>query len=438
MAQPASGKLRASHYGVGRINMRYSVISKGLTPTQVEAEVRKVGGRDITQAKLLGHIFCQLDEGQDKALSRVTGLMVKPVREYTVHQVMTAVPSVETISDVFYLVRSYFTPPLTGTGLTVAVLDSGVRKTHQSLKDKIIYEANYTSSPTADDVFGHGTQVAFVIAGGMHAMAEKSGVSPGARLFNIKVVSDDGIGTDESVIMGIDRVCDLAERARTNGLFPTDDMYPNCINISVGAEDDGDTDNPVRVACRQASQTYGLDVVAAAGNFGPKMTTITLPACDPEVIAVGAVETLGDLIIWDKSSRGPTAQGETKPDFVMWGTDIEMASEKADDEYVTKSGTSFSAPMLSGLTGLLWESGRRAYGEGWPFRWTQARQVALYFCTKPRDAVVNKDNTYGFGLPAMGTMLGQVTQVTTPAQGAMEMFPVLMMMGMMGSLVGAV
>jgi serine protease AprX len=49
----------------------------------------------------------------------------------------------------------------------------------------------------------------------------------------------------------------------------------------------------------------------------------------------------------------------------MWGTDIEMASEDADDEYVTKSGTSFAAPMLSGLTGLLWESGMRAYGEDW-------------------------------------------------------------------------
>ena len=285
------------------------------------------------------------------------------------------------------------------------------------MRNKVIYEANYSSSPTADDVFGHGTQVAFVIAGGMHAQGEKAGVSPGASLLNIKVISDEGIGSDESIILGIDKVCDLAEAARKKGLSPTDDLYPNVINLSLGGEDDGDPDNPVRAACRQASQTYGLDVIAAAGNFGPKMTTITLPACEPEVIAVGAVEAAGDLIIWDNSSRGPTVQGETKPDFVMWGTNIEMASEKADDEYVTKSGTSFAAPMLSGLTGLLWESGRRAYGESWPFRWTQAREFALYFSTKPGDAPVNKDNAYGYGLPAMGTMLGQMTQVSAPAQG---------------------
>jgi len=262
------------------------------------------------------------------------------------------------------------------------------------------------------------------------------GVSPGARLFNVKVIDDSGLGTDESVVMGIDKVCELAERARTNGLYPTDELYPNVINLSFGGEDDGDPDNPVRVACRKASQEYGLDVVAAAGNFGPKMTTITLPACEPEVIAVGTIETLGELLIWEQSSRGPTKRGDTKPDFVMWGTDIEMASEKVDDQYVTKSGTSFSAPMLSGLTGLLWESGRRAYGEAWPFRWTAARQVAPYFCTKPQDAAVNKDNTYGFGLPAMGSMLGQVTQISTPTQQSMQMFPMLMMMGLMAGMGG--
>lgn len=416
--------------------MRYSVIAKNLTPAQLEAEIKKAGGTDITSTKLLGHIFCELEDDQAKALSRVNGLMVKPVQAYRTHQVMTVLTPVETISDVFYLLRSYFSPPLTGTGLTVAVLDSGIRKSHESLQNKVVYEANFTDSPSADDVFGHGTQVAFVIAGGQHAQGTKAGVSPGASLMNVKVISDDGTGTDESIVLGIDRVCHLAEQARAQGLLPTDDMYPNVINLSIGGEDDGDPDNPVRVACRQASQTYGLDVVAAAGNFGPKLTTITLPACDPEVIAVGAIETLGELVIWDESSRGPTEQGETKPDFVMWGTNIEMASEKADDQYVTKTGTSFAAPMLSGLTGLLWESGRRAYGENWPFRWTSAREVAPYFCTKPAEAAVNKDNTYGFGLPAMGSMLGQMTQVgSSPTQGAMETFPWIMMMGMMASMV---
>ncbi len=417
--------------------MRYSIISKGLSPAQIEAEAKRVGATNIAKTKLLGQIFCELNGEQAKALSTVPGLQVKPIKEYKTDQVETVLPPVETFSDVFYLLRSYFTLPLTGTGLTVAILDSGIRKSHEALKNKVIYEANFTESPTPDDVFGHGTQVAFVAAGGMHALGQKAGVSPGASIINVKVINDDGIGSDESIILGIDKVCDLAEEARKKGLWPTDDLYPNVINLSLGGEDDGDPDNPVRAACRQASQIYGLDVIAAAGNFGPKMTTITLPACDPEVIAVGAIETAGELVIWENSSRGPTVHGETKPDFVMWGTNIEMASHKADDEYVTKSGTSFAAPMLSGLTGLLWESGRRAYGENWPFRWTQAREFALYFSTKPGEAPVNKDNAYGYGLPAMGTMLGQMTQVSTPTQGGLEMFPMIMMMSMMASMVGA-
>jgi serine protease AprX len=161
------------------------------------------------------------------------------------------------------------------------------------------------------------------------------------------------------------------------------------------------------------------------------MTTVTIPACDPEVIAVGTILTIGELEIWERSSRGPTVEGKTKPDFVVWGTDIEMASEDADDKYVTKSGTSFSAPMLAGLTGLLWESGRRAYGEAWYFRWTEARELAPYFCTKPQDAAVKKDNTYGYGLPAMGTMLGQVAAVRGPEQEMTEAMSGMTMMTMM-------
>ena len=419
--------------------MRYSITSKNLSPAHVEAELKKIGATNVAKTKLLGHVFCDLNAEQSKAFSLVSGLLVKPIKEYKTDQVETALPPVETFSDVFYLLRSYFMPPLTGTGLTVAVLDSGIRKTHQSLQNKIVYEADFTESPSAADVFGHGTQVAFIVAGGLHSLGEKAGVSPGASIMNLKVINDDGIGSDESIILGIDKVCDLAEAARKKGLWPTDEMYPNVINLSLGGEDDGDEDNPVREACRQASSDYGIDVIAAAGNSGPKMTTMMLPACDPEVIAVGAVETDDELIVWEKSSRGPTVQGETKPDFVIWGTNLEMASEKSDEDFVTKSGTSFAAPMLSGLSGLLWESGRRAYGEGWLFRWAEARQLAPYFSTKPQDAPVKKDNAYGFGLPAMGTMLGQVSQVSVPAGDMNEAMNMLMMMTtMFGMMQGVV
>jgi len=405
---------------------------------QLENEAKKAGARNIKSTKLLKQVFCDLDMEQAERLSRIPGIAVKLLKEYRAEQVMTEVPPVETVSDVFYLLRSYFSPPMTGTGLTVAILDSGIRKSHQALRNKVVYEANFTESPSADDVFGHGTQVAFMVAGGMHVMGEKAGVSPGASIMNIKVINDEGLGSDEDIVLGIDQVCDLAEEARRQGLWPTDELYPNIINLSLGGEDDGDEDNPVRVACRQASIDYGLDVIAAAGNSGPKMTTVMLPACEPEVIAVGAVETNDELVVWEKSSRGPTVQGETKPDFVIWGTSLEMASHKSDGDYLTKSGTSFAAPMLAGLTGLLWESGRRAYGEGWLFRWSQAKEFAPYFSTKPVAAPVNKDNAYGYGLPAMGTMLGQVAETTAPADDMTSAMNMLVMMTTMMSMMQGV
>jgi len=124
--------------------MRYAVIAKGIRLDKLESEIKKVGGKDIVKTKLLGQVFCELDEEQAKALAKVAGLVVKALKEFNAHQVMAALPA-ETVADVFYLVRSYFTPPLTGTGLTVAVLDSGIRKSHQSLRDKIIYVARLES-----------------------------------------------------------------------------------------------------------------------------------------------------------------------------------------------------------------------------------------------------------------------------------------------------
>jgi len=428
--------------------MRYSIVSKGLSLAQMEAEALKSGAKNLRKEKLLNQVFCELSEAQARQLSQIPGLKVKPVKELRAAQIMApevgillregqAVTSLQAISiwDIFQELRSLFAPPLSGAGLTVAVLDSGIRKTHQALSGKVVHEANFTDSPGAGDVFGHGTQVAFVAAG--CDPGGKAGVAPAAKLMNIKVLNDEGVGTDETVVDGIEEACELVEAGMRNGTHPTEDMFPNVINLSLGSEDDGDPDNPVRVACREAIENYGLDVVSAVGNQGPKMTTIMLPACDDLVIAVGALKS-GEIVVWDKSSRGPTLEGATKPDFCFWGTDLEMAGSKADDEYVTKSGTSFSCPMVSGLTGLLWEVVRATYGEDALFKWTMAREFAPYYCTKPEDAPVKKDNAYGYGLPAMSAMVSQMAPAPSPMQQTMEVFPMLMIIGMMGMMVRGV
>jgi len=418
--------------------MRYVVVSAGLSPSQIEVELKKISARGISVKRLTRQVFCELDESQLRALERTPGLRVRPVREIRAAQITAPQAVVPqqlqevTVWQVFSDLRNLFAPPLSGRGLTIAVLDSGIRKTHRSLRGKVVYEANFTDSSTLTDVFGHGTQVAFVAAG--CDPEGETGVAPGAKVMNIKVLNDEGVGTEESIISGIEEVCELVEKGMREGIHPTEDLFPNIINLSLGAEDDGDPENPVRVACREAV-ARGVDVVAAVGNQGPKMTTVMLPACDPQVVGVGALES-GRIAVWEKSSRGPTLEGKIKPDFVLWGTGLRMASEDSDDGYITKSGTSFSCPMISGLTGLLWEAGRRSYGDYYLFRWGPAMELAPYYCVKPAEAPRKKDNNYGYGLPAMGTLLGQVTRVRTPEQQMMETFPVIMMLGLVGRMMG--
>jgi len=422
--------------------MRYAIISKGLTLEQLEVEANKVGAGDIKEAKLLNQIFCELNESQVDALSKVPGLVVKSPKTLQPDVIMMpdrvavegqVVPqSAGAIRNVFATIRALFTPAITGSGLTVAVLDTGIRKTHDSLIDKVVYEEDFSGSPNTDDVFGHGTQVAFVIAGGEHG-DEMTGVSPGASLMNIKVIGDDGNATEEEVVLGIERVCELVMEALAEGLHYTDSLWPNVINLSLGAkDDDGDKDSPMRVACRTAIAEYGLDIVASAGNYGPEMTTITTPGTEPDVITVGAIESIYEVGIWEKSSRGPTILGDIKPDFVFWGVDIEAADHRNDSDYLVKSGTSFSTPMLSGLTGLLWETGRRVYGENWLFRWTEAREFAPYYCLKPEDAPVGKGNTYGYGLPAVGTMVGRLAAARPAFDVEAILGPMIMMVMMIG------
>ncbi len=343
--------------------------------------------------------------------------------------------TVDVVSQAFSEIRAFYTPPLTGIGLTVAVLDTGIRKTHKSLVGKVIHEHNTSDSETTQDVWGHGTNVAYLICG---EDGEHIGVSPGAKVMNIKVINDEGVATTETIVAGINHVIGLLQDARFQGLPPTNDMYPNIINISIGGEDDGDENDPIRVAVRTAVETWGIEVIAAAGNFGPDRTSITSPGSEPLAITVGGAVT-GAINVWEKSSRGPTVQGDTKPDIITWATELVMASSKDDTSYETKSGTSFSTPLISGLTGLLWETGRLNMdpftAQLYMFKWSAALEYAPYFCIKPADAAVVKDNNYGFGLPAGGAMVQQLSEgyggqedITTQLP---SMIMMIMMMGLM-------
>lgn len=417
---------------------RYALISKGRTVSDLESLARQYGGKEVKYAPLLGQVFCTLDPAAAQKLAQSPGLVVKLIKgvstKYTDALQISApeklMPGQEAIGEVqstygalvgstapyWYQVCTAFDPPINGYGGTCAILDSGIRKTHRGLKGKVLYEKNFSDSPTADDVFDHGTGVAYALSGGQVAEYQDQGISPGVYLMNIKVLDDNGEGSEENVILGLNEVVRLVDQAyeenkdRQLADIWTDPETITAVNLSFGAPDDGDPDDPLRVACRAVIASHEkwagwrMPIVAAAGNGGPGAETIVCPACDPEVWAVGAVD-VSPFGISQYSSRGPTKEGYVKPDIVFYGTNVNLASSHSDDSYVVKSGTSFAAPFAVGAGFDLWEIMRRDDpAAGASLSMEEFLQVISSVAVKPEGIPVGKDNTYGYGLPSGGKL----------------------------------
>jgi subtilisin family serine protease len=136
---------------------------------------------------------------------------------------------------------------LTGKGTTVAVLDTGVDDTHPDLKDRVIGERNFSSSPDAGDHHGHGTHVASTIAG---TGAEYRGVAPDARILDVKVLGDNGSGQDSGIIAGMEWAVEQGAQI---------------VNLSLGGHDAPEI-GPVEEAVDRLSAEKGTLFVVAAGN----------------------------------------------------------------------------------------------------------------------------------------------------------------------------
>ncbi|MFC9246778.1 S8 family serine peptidase [Streptomyces sp. NPDC057136] len=231
-----------------------------------------------------------------------------------------------------------------GTGVTVAVLDTGVDDAHPDLADRIAGTRNFTDSPTTQDAFGHGTHVASTIAGtGAASQGSLKGVAPGAKLLVGKVLDDNGIGSLSSVLDGM-------EWAASSGA--------DVVNMSLGSDTAGDGTDPLSLALDELTETTGTLFVASAGNSGPGEYTVGTPGAADEALTVGAVD--GEEHLADFSSRGPRTDEAQKPDITAPGVGIVAAraagtsmGEPVDDAYTASSGTSMAAPHVAGAAAIL-------------------------------------------------------------------------------------
>ena len=268
-------------------------------------------------------------------------------------------------------------PAVSGKGIGVAVVDSGIAS-HAALTGRVIAAVNFATGATGtNDEFGHGTHIAGIIAGSAASIspttAYKNGIAPGASLINVRVLNREGVGYTSDVIAGIQWV--VANRTK---------YAIRVMNLSLGHPVVSPCAlDPLCIAAERATAA-GLVVVASAGNSGkdaagqPVLGSISTPGNAPGVITVGALNTWNtvsrdDDTVTTYSSRGPTRYDMgIKPDVVAPGNKIvslEAAGSylaktypslhvagSGTNAYTVMSGTSMSAAMVSGGVALLLES----------------------------------------------------------------------------------
>ncbi|MEV4637264.1 S8 family serine peptidase [Actinoplanes sp. NPDC049548] len=231
---------------------------------------------------------------------------------------------------------------LDGTGVTVAVLDTGIDATHPDFAGRIAEARNFTDTASADDEVGHGTHVASTIAGsGAASQGRYRGVAPGAQLLIGKVCGTE-FCTESDILAGMSWA---APRAPV-------------VNMSLGGTDSPGID-PLEAAVGELTEQYGTLFVIAAGNDG-EYGTVGSPASADAALAVGAVDRDDQLAFF--SSRGPrVGDNAIKPEITGPGVEI-VAARAAHDviggpaplpAYASLSGTSMATPHVAGAAAIL-------------------------------------------------------------------------------------
>lgn len=233
----------------------------------------------------------------------------------------------------------------TGDKIGIAVLDTGLSP-HPDLSGRVkaFRDCVYGKETLYDDS-GHGTHVAGILCGsGRMSGGVFAGMAPKAELVVVKMLDQKGEGSMEQMSAAVDWV---KSNWRKYGI--------RIVNISVGARA-GIQKGKEEEIVKKVEELWdeGLFVIAAAGNYGPRQGTITIPGTSRKVITTGALaeEKRGFYC----SGEGPTEACVVKPDVLAPGCRIiscNGAWKKTGKFYAIKSGTSMAAPVVSGAMALL-------------------------------------------------------------------------------------
>ena len=244
---------------------------------------------------------------------------------------------------------------------TIAIVDSGIDTTRPEFAGRILANVNLTTLPgnSPGDGRGHGTFVAGIAAG---KLAGKDGAAPNAKLVSIDVMDDQGMARTSDVIAAADWI--LAHKTQYGIKVANFSLHSSVANSFMY--------DPLDKAVERL-WFNGVVVVTAAGNYGyldrPSGVPFA-PGNDPFVITVGASDTGKSVSTNDDttapwSAYGYTLDGFAKPDVSAPGRYIvgpvpvgsTLYSERPDHVvgtgYMELSGTSFAAPVVSGIAALI-------------------------------------------------------------------------------------
>jgi len=323
-------------------------------PHRVSArDVELSGGRVVYVASLAPVMIVDVDESIAPKIASLPGILHVSV-DQPVKVMADTVPwgvSYIRADQVWSITTGWVDVNGDGNGeVEVAVIDTGVDVDHPDLAGNIkwcVSVLNGVISSNCNDGNGHGTHVIGTIAALANGIGVV-GVAPRVEVYAIKALRDDGSGSYSDIIMAIDLAVkgpDGVIDADGDGVIvgdPQDDA-PEVISMSLG----GYSDVPQLKQVIQAAYSWGITIVAAAGNEGYNYPAY--PAAYPEVIAVGAVDSSGNVPSWSNRYPEVAAPG------------VNILSTYPDNTYATLSGTSMATPHVSATVALI-QAARLAYG----------------------------------------------------------------------------
>jgi len=224
-----------------------------------------------------------------------------------------------------------------GSGIVIAVLDSGIQVDHPDLKSNIIGGYNFTDDDDSNpeiynDYFGHGTHVSGIIAA-TDSGKGVVGVAPKSQLLIIKVIDHKGRGSFESLIQGIKHAADWTG--------PKGEKV-SVMNISLGGKE---TSDELHRAIKYA-RSKGIVLIAAAGNEGDgnsNTVEISYPGFYKEVIQIGSIS----------ENQIPSKFSNTNVNLDFVGPGENILSTHLNSDYVELTGTSMAAPFVAGAAALI-------------------------------------------------------------------------------------